>query len=95
MDTPRLLRAQAVAALMDCSRVAVYRALEAGTMPGYKVPGIGWRVDADELRAWLEGQRNTAGPRVNRRGNATPHAPSRPRGAGLHGGERVVEKAQT
>lgn len=57
-DTPRLWRVGEAAAFLGSSRVSCYRALEAGTMPGYKVPGIGWRLDPDELKAWLESQRN-------------------------------------
>lgn len=63
MTAPRLLRVGEVAALLGSSKVSCYRALEAGTMPGYKVPRIGWRVDPNELRAWLEAQKNTGRPR--------------------------------
>ena len=63
MDTPRLWRVSEAAAFLGSSRVSCYRALEAGEMPGYRVPRIGWRIDPDELRAWLASQKNIERPR--------------------------------
>jgi excisionase family DNA binding protein len=63
MDTPRLWCVSEAAAFLGSSKVSLYRALEAGTMPGYKVPRIGWRLDPNELKAWLESQKNTTRPR--------------------------------
>lgn len=67
MDNCRLLRIGEVASLLSCSKVAVYRQAERGALPGFKVPGVGWRFDRDELRKWFEAQRNSC-PREARRG---------------------------
>lgn len=58
MTGPRLLRVGEVASLLACSKVAVYRQAERGALPGYKVPGVGWRFSPDELQRWIEAQRN-------------------------------------
>jgi len=91
MDVPRLWRVAEVARILNCATISVYRALEAGTMPGYKLASIGWRVDPEELNTWRGSQRNTTGAR-DRGGSRPPRLSSRSRGAGLTG---ETERGQT
>ena len=58
-DAPRLLRVADVAALLACSKVAIYRGAEAGRIPAYRVAGVGWRFSKDEIMRWIEAQKNT------------------------------------
>lgn len=83
-DQPRLWRVSEAAAFLGSSRVSCYRALESGVMPGFKVSGVGWRLDPDELKAWIESQRNATGVR-DRGGSRPPRLSLRPRTAGLTG----------
>ena len=50
---PRFYTVEEVAEELRLAKSTVYRALEEGRMPGYKVLGR-WRVDAGRLDTWIE-----------------------------------------
>jgi excisionase family DNA binding protein len=56
-DKP-LLKVAEAARLLRLSRSAVYRGLQDGRIPGFKVIGQ-WRLDQDELDAWITAERPT------------------------------------
>lgn len=57
----QLLTVRETAERLRFSQSAVYRALEDGKLPGYKVLGR-WRVDVDELEAWMREHRPQHAP---------------------------------
>lgn len=47
-----------VAKILDLTEYTVRIKLREGIIPGYKVGGVGgWRVDEDDLKAYIEGLR--------------------------------------
>jgi excisionase family DNA binding protein len=61
ITTRRFLTIPEVARLLRLSRDAVYRKIQAGDIPALRLnDGAGpLRVDADELEAWLYGEKET------------------------------------
>lgn len=47
-----------VAELLDVTPVTVRRWLVSGELTGAKIPGAGWRLTPDDLKAWLDKHRN-------------------------------------
>jgi excisionase family DNA binding protein len=56
-----LYTAAEVAELLRMNPQVVQRKLQAGEIPGYRI-GREWRVEADQLRAWLERHSNQRPP---------------------------------
>jgi excisionase family DNA binding protein len=58
-DTPRYLSPREVAEQLGISPRTVYRRIDAGCLPAYRLTGTGpnppLRIDADELKGWLAG----------------------------------------
>jgi excisionase family DNA binding protein len=54
----RLYTAAEVAEVLRLNPQVVQRKLQAGEIPGYRI-GREWRVDREQLRAWLEARSNT------------------------------------
>ncbi len=63
MTTDRILTVKEVAAYLQIHTSTLYRLLNAGQFPGFRV-GTEWRVATTELNAWRERQQAaTAGVR--------------------------------
>jgi excisionase family DNA binding protein len=60
----RLYTAAEVAELLRLNLQVVQRKLQAGEIPGYRI-GREWRVDDEQLRAWLETRSNQRDPLAN------------------------------
>ena len=56
----QLLTVRQLQELLRVDRVTIYRMLEAGALPGFKVGGQ-WRFSQGEIEAWLNSQRVDAG----------------------------------
>lgn len=48
------LNLKEVSAVLRCHVISAYRLVSRGRLPGYKLPGCGWRVREDELAGWAE-----------------------------------------
>ena len=66
---PALLNVKQVAAYLGLHRVTVLQFAREGKLPGLKI-GRGWRFRADEIRDWLETQRQQS--------DFPPNIPDRP-----------------
>lgn len=56
MTTPRAYTVDEVATILKVNPRTVYRALDAGTLRGFKV-GAAWRVSQQALEAFMRGER--------------------------------------
>lgn len=48
-----------VAAYLKVNEKTIYRMVQAGKIPAFKVAGS-WRFKSDELHSWIESKKNTA-----------------------------------
>ena len=51
-DLPDLLTPEEVAELLRVKRATIFRWLNAGTLPGYKI-GSNWRIDRESVRSFM------------------------------------------
>lgn len=64
MDTEVLTLAE-VAAYLKVNEKTIYRMVQGGKIPAFKVAGS-WRFKKGELQAWIESNKNTAMPHDER-----------------------------
>lgn len=70
MSEARFLKVSEVAEQLRLGESTIYKALDEGRMPGYRVLGQ-WRVDAGQLAQWLES--NTIKPRTRKQSSAAEY----------------------
>ena len=61
MSSQPLLTTREVATMLGLSPATVLRRWRAGELPGYRLGSNVLRFSADELEAWLEARRESAG----------------------------------
>jgi excisionase family DNA binding protein len=56
--SPKFLTVNEVAEVLRVSKITIWRYIEAGTLPAYKV-GRDWRIEQSEFDKFLESRRST------------------------------------